>query len=383
MTDFLDHISATDNDIYDLLLSGKQRMTAAVMRELLRDRGIFCSFDDSREELSDYMSMLPHGLHDIEVIVNKREPAARREKTTSIRFDSIIPVEEIQAAVENYMKDIGPKEAVTKRPKEDGGYAVKIEYDEFNHGKTKLLQRERHEAKIDFIVEDGKTVVRLPATDKAQRIVAAIKDCVEQRRKGIISEERVELDGLTTPELRSKFFTRLISTLDGFKLRNVMNLKVSSLLMSKVQEDEDESFDIDAEAENEARMEMFGVVHSMALSGQNLVQSAEYKELSKRGFYITKISWRSEQITNPPDIIQFEAGFEDKQKCSGFRYGVQGGFKAHKGAHRKSMTAVEDPERARYFSLLENTALRVMKDLMREAEQIDKEASLESLGAST
>ncbi|MDO9332713.1 MAG: hypothetical protein Q7U27_28815 [Pseudomonas sp.] len=364
MTDFLDHISASDNDIYDLLISGKQRMTAAVLREFIRDRGIFCSSEDSRDELSDYISMLPHGFHDVEAIIDKREPGPRREKTTSIRFDAEIPVEDIKAAVESYMKGIGPKESVTHRPKKDGGFAVKVEYDEFNHGKTKLLQREKHEAKIDFIIENGKTVVRLPATDKAKRVVAAIKDCVEQRRKSVIKEERVELEGLTTPELRSKFFTRLISNLDGFKLRNVMNLKVSS---HRSNDDEDASFDLDEEAESDASMEMFAVVHSMALSGQNLVQSAEYKELTKRGFYITSISWRSEQVINPPDIVQYEAGFEDKKKCSGFRYGIQGVFKAHKGSHRKTITSVEAQDRARYFSLLETTALRILNELLSEA----------------
>lgn len=43
MAEFLDHLSANDNDIYDLLISGKQRLTAAVLRELARDRGIFFS----------------------------------------------------------------------------------------------------------------------------------------------------------------------------------------------------------------------------------------------------------------------------------------------------------------------------------------------------
>ncbi|MDF3195683.1 hypothetical protein [Pseudomonas sp. 1928-m] len=364
MNDYLDHISANDNDIYDLLISGKQRITASILRELLRDRGIFCSSKDDREDICDYISMIPHGFHDIEAIVDKREPGIRREKTTSIQFDSEIAIDDIRAAVENYMKDIGPNEEVKHRISKDGGYTMKVEYDEFNHNRTKLLQRERNEAKIDFLVESGRTVVRLPASDKAKRVVDAIKECVEQRRKAPLNQQKVELAGLSTPELRSKFFTSLISKLPGFKLRNVMNLKVSSLRRS---EEDDDNLGIDME-ESEAGMEMFAVVHSMALSGQNLVQSKEYKELSQRGFYITHISWKSEQIQNPPNIVRFEAGFEDRQNCIGFRYGVQGEFKYHKGAHRKTMTAVEAADRARYFSLIEQTALELKSELLSQAE---------------
>lgn len=366
MNDYLNHISANDNDIYDLLISGKQRMTVSVLRELLKDRGIFCSTKDDRDDLCDYMAMLPHGFHDIEAIVEKREPPGRRDKTTNIQFGAEIPIEDIRAAVESYIKETGPNEAVTHRIVRDGGYTIKVEYDEFNHNRTKLLQRERNEAKIDFLVEGGKTIVRLPATDKAKRVVDAIKECVEQRRKAPLNQERVELSELATPELRSKFFTSLISQLPGFKLRNVMNLKVSSLNRG---EDNSESLDLDIEAaESEAGMEMFAVVHSMALSGQNLVQSKEYKELSQRGFYITHISWKSEQVQNPPNIIRFEAGFEDKQNCLGFRYGVQGEFKYHKGAHRKTMTAVDSIDRAKYFSIIEQTALKIKNDLMSETE---------------
>lgn len=41
MTDFLDHLSANDKEIYDLLTSGKQRLTENVLHELARDWGIF------------------------------------------------------------------------------------------------------------------------------------------------------------------------------------------------------------------------------------------------------------------------------------------------------------------------------------------------------
>jgi len=366
MAEFLDHLSANDNDIYDLLISGKQRLTAAVLRELARDRGIFYSPEDSREELADRLSLLPHDFHDVAGIVQKREPAHRREKTTFVRLGSQLSVEEMKEAATAYAEAVGVSENVTHRPKGGTGYAVNISYEEFNHTRARLLQRERHEAGIEFFVENGQTVVRLPATDKEKRVVAAIKETVEQKRKEKIVEETIQLTGLTTPALRSKFFTRLISSLPGYKLKNVMNLKVSSLQTKG--DDEEDSLDLEDELDDGAAKEMFAaVVHSMALSGQNLVQSQEYKDLTARGFFITAITWRSEHEREPNDIIQFDAGFEDRKTGTGFRYQAQGAFRAHKGTHRKSIVHVNDAEKAQLFSLVEETARKVLADLLKEA----------------
>lgn len=366
MAEFLDHLSANDSDIYDLLISGRQKLTASVLRELARDRGIFYSPEDTREELADRLSLLPHDFHDIAGIVQKREPAHRREKTTFIRLGSQLSVEEMKGAAATYAEAAGVNENVTHRPKGGTGYLVNISYDEFNHTRTRLLQRERHEADIEFLVVNGQTVVRLPATDKAKRVVTAIRESVEQKRKEKIVEETIELTGLTTPASRSKFFTRLISSLQGYKLKNVMNLKVSSLQIQS--EDEEDSLDLEEDLEDGAAKEMFAaVVHSMALSGQNLVQSQEYKDLTARGFFITAITWRSEHEREPNDIIQFDAGFENRKTGTGFRYQVQGAFRAHKGSHRKSIVHATDAEKAQLFSLVEDTARKILADLLNEA----------------
>lgn len=364
MSDFLDHLSANDNDIYDLLISGKQRITENVLRELARDRGIFCSPQDSREELADYLSILPHAFQDVADIVHKREPGARKDKLTSVRLETLVPVEDLKAVVEEYIASVAKTERVTHRPASNDGFIVNVKYEEFNHSRARLLQREKQEADIEFLVVDGRTEIRTPATEKAKRVVAALKENLERRRKEVIREEVIELSGLSSAAQRSKFFTRLISSLNGFKLKNVMSLRVSS--HRSEEGEDDEALDLEDVDESEARAEMFAVVHSMALSGQNLVQSQEYKELTARGFYITSISWRSERDGNPPDIIQFDAGFQDRRLGTGFRYNIQGAFRAYKGAHRKSIAHVEGTERSNLLGLLESTARRVLAELVAE-----------------
>jgi len=42
---------ATNKEIHDLLYSAKQKVTEGTLHELLRDRGIFCSPQESRDAL--------------------------------------------------------------------------------------------------------------------------------------------------------------------------------------------------------------------------------------------------------------------------------------------------------------------------------------------
>lgn len=369
MTAFLDHLSANDNDIYDLLISGKQRLTETVLREILRDRGIFCSPEDDREEIADYISVLPHGFHDVAFIMQKRDPGPRREKTTSININALLTPEELKDAATNYENSFGDRERITHRPASNGSYVVRVGYDEFNRTKTRLLQKERQEAEIEFIVQDGKTVARLPATDKAQRIIAELTERIESKRKERISIDKIELTGITTAELKSRFFTQLISQVPGLKLINVMSLKVSS--ERSEDGEEDDALDLESQDADGADALMFAaVVHSMHLNGQNLVQSQEYKELTKRGFYITAISWRAEMQSEPPDIIQFDAAFQDRKEGKGFKYGITGAFRAHKGTHRKSIAPVADAEKAALFALLECAARKIIATLRQDAVEL-------------
>jgi hypothetical protein len=56
---------------------------------------------------------------------------------------------------------------------------------------------------------------------------------------------------------------------------------------------------------------------------------------------------------------------------------VQGAFRAHKGTHRKSIVHVTDLEKTQLFSLVEETARKVLADLLKEAADEESGASEE------
>ncbi|BAI76206.1 hypothetical protein AZL_d03800 (plasmid) [Azospirillum sp. B510] len=375
----LEYLSASDSDIFDILLSSKQRITDTVLHNLARDRGIFYSPHESREELAARISQLPHDFHDLETIVSRREPLHKRERATSVRLNDKISKDELRLAAEQYITAVGNTENVVHRPTENG-YKIVVGYDEYNHSRARLLQRERHEAVIEVIHQDGETLFRCPATEKAKRIVATIKRNIERERTQAIPIESIELTGLPSPELRLQFFIRLISTMKGFKLTDVMNLRFTSRDSDLIDAEYDLDLDVSDTPEDDRQNaidEIIGTVHSMALSGQNLVRSKEYIELTRKGFYITSISWRAERDATDNDIYQFDAGFEDRKLGSGFKYSVQGVFRKYKDRHRKTITHVDGLEKTDLLSLIEDTARVILRDLRSadvESEHADSEA---------
>ena len=361
MNSTLNQYFATDKAIFDLMMSGKQRLTEKVLRDLAKERGIFYSPMDSREELIDVMSTLPHDYDNIMELMKRRRHDGRGDKTTSIILNTEITNEEIKKVLAEYAKDVGATEDITHQKKGDK-YVANIQYDEFDYSRTQLIQRQRHDAGIEFGVGNGKTTIRLPATEKAQRIVKSLKEKIEGHRKVELPEEIIELKKFNDPEARTEFFIKLISTMEGYRLRDVTNLKVSAGSNGNIDEDED----LDDELDNEvaaAEQEMIGVVKNMALNGKNLTSSDEYQSLRKKGFFITSISWSAEQKETSQDIILFDAAFNDGENGSGFKYSIRGARRYQEGQHLKTVKHVEDHEKEKLFNLLEHTARATLAQL--------------------
>ena len=361
MSEYLNQFFATDKDIFDLLASAKQKLTENVLRDLARDRGIFFSSKDSREDLADALSLLPFTLNELVDLMNRRETSRRNEKTTSITLDAQIEVDDIKAAIKEYQEEVGSTEKVDSHLKGASEVLLNVEYDEVDYSRTRLIQRQRHDATIQFVQQNGKTVVRLPASEKSQRIVENLTSRIESRRKALVPREKIELDADFDADERTTFFTRLISELPGHKLKGVTNLKISPSRRSEATTDEDEE-DLDDEERAAASQEMLVIVKSMALTGENLMASEEYQALRKRGFYITSITWRADQTSIPYDGPHLHAEFADGEAGTGFKYSVKGVFRFQESSYTKTARPADDAEREKLYGLLESTARKVLKE---------------------
>jgi len=355
---------ATDKEIYDALMSAKQKINEKVLLELAKDRGLFFSDKDSRDDLISAISLLPHDFHDLNTLLEQREHSGRQEKLTSVTLPEALTMEEIKEVLKEYTEESPPDERVTHHAKGNDQVIATIKYSDIDYGKTRLIQRTPKEAGIEFHIEKNKTVVRMPANDRIKGVFGKLKDKLETKKKKEIESIRIEIGEFDSPALRTEFFTSLISDLNGFSLKNVTSVKVERLR----QEPEEGDLDIDDDQDTEeAKQEALALVKKVALKGETLLASEEYQSLAKKGFFITSIIWRSMLAKPPYPMVEFEAAFEEPILGKGFKYFVRGAYNVVDKQYTKTVRPVDTEDKEKYLTIIEETAADTIKELRKKA----------------
>lgn len=363
---------ATDKEIYDVLMSAKQRINTGVILELAKDRGIFYSSKDSREVLVHSLSLLTHDYHDLNIILDHREHAGRAEKLTSVTLNTTLTLDEIKEVVKEYTAESPSDEKVTSHAKGAEQFMVNVKYSDIDYGKTRLVQRTPKEAGIEFHIEGDKTVIRMPSNTKAKEVFSKIKDKLDSKKKIDIPTDLIEIGEFTSSESRTEFFTSLISKLKGFKLDNVTSVKVEPI---KKELGDDELDLEDDQNKEQAKQDALALVKNVALKGETLLASEEYQSLLKKGFFITAIIWRSKQTSIPNPIVEFEAAFDEPEAGKGFKYSVRGALNFAEGEYTKTLRPISAEDKEILLSLIEQTAsstiVEIRKKLAKEyAEEV-------------
>lgn len=352
---------ATDKEIFDVLMSAKRRINEKIILQLAKDRGIFYSSKESREDLISKFSLLTHDFHDLNSIIEKRESVNKVEKITSITLDDVLTAEDIKNVIQ---EDNLPDVKITGHSKNKNQFIANLQYSEIDYGKTRLVQRIAKEAKIDFQFEEGKTIVRFPANDQVKNIFDKFKGKIEEKKKKIISVSKIEIGEFDTPELRTKFFIYLISNLTNFSIDNVTSIKVERF--KQIEEDSESELDDDQNKE-EAKQEALAMVKNVALKGYSLLLSEEYQSLIRKGFFITSIIWRSTLNIPSGPKVEFEAAFDDPELGTDFKYAVRGVYKSiDKDEYTKTLRPLDSGERDEYLQLIEEVANKAIETIRKQ-----------------
>lgn len=367
---------ATDKEIYDVLMSAKQKINSAVILELARDRGIFYSPKDTRETLVDFLSLLPHDYHDLNIILDHREHAGRAEKLTSVTLNTALAIEEIMQVAKEYAEESPTDEIVTSYAKGITQLIINVKYSDIDYSKTRLVQRTPKEASIEFHIADNSTVIRIPSNSKAKEILTKLKNKLDGKKKLDIPIGLIEVGEFTATQ-RTEFFTYLISKLEGFTLNNVTSVKVEP-----VQKDgEKDELDLEDDRNREhAEQEALALVKNVALKGEALLVSEEYQSLLKKGFFITSIIWRAKQKTIPYPIVEFEAAFEEPENGKGFKYLVRGALNYVDKEYTKTLRPIEPENKQKFLALIEHTASIAIAEIRTKADVKSIDQAISSIG---
>jgi hypothetical protein len=352
---------ATDKDIYDLLESGKQKVTVSFLRKVSAQRGIFFSNHLDREEIIDRVSALPHDYKAVSELISHRESSSKREKTTSVTLEDEIPMDVIAEVVNKYATENSQTEDVSSSKKGASGYEMHVGYSEFDLSRTRLIQKQPKEASLEFTVKNGKTVIRMPANEKSRAISARLQGFIKEKIGKEIDAKEIDISGIGSAKRKTEFFLRLIRELQDYDLETVTNLKVAFSGSDEGHED-----DLDADEQEEVEGTMMNLVESVALKGQNLQVSKEFDRLSADGYFITSITWHSKDSKPPYDLVKFDVSFENPQEGRGFRYNARYSARKQDGSYNVTFKAVENPEREQIFQKIEATAQMIIAQLLTD-----------------
>jgi len=368
---------ATDKDIYDLLMSSKKRIRPEVMLELLREHGIFLSHEEPKERLADYVSLLPHDWPALQRLIDQAEHGRPRDKVTSVALTGISGTEAVPDAVEELRvsrEKHGETYTVTREP--GGGFRVVVRYSEMDYSRTRLRQRRELEAEMHIEPTAEGLRIRYPATDRAEDIVRGVVSSLQGSTEASSDERRIELSGIADPEVRTRFFTRMIRGVEGYTVHDVTIVSVDrSIATPSIESGDGEPQAKTGPVEStsdEERVE--GIVKNAILRGDGVLSSEEYQALRGKLFFISKVRWHSRsQETNGP-MVEFEASFGNPAEGMDFRYQVCGIWRV--GSHGRLNKTRETPhpdEKRQLLALLEDAAEGALDALTTDRVESEEE----------
>lgn len=349
---------ADDQDIYDVLTSARQKLSAQKLLDLAASRHMILSPNEGRDGLVDILSMQPFSWTQLNELLGLLERAERREKLTSIIVDIQCTSEDLTAAAETVEKRraIARGEVYSKQSSGGKGITLKVEYAEFDQSRTRLRQRVDRELEIDMRIESGQLRIRYNATNKAKYIV---QELIQEIAKDVLPKE-VTLYGIKNPGIRNQFFLDLFR-LPGHRVVDVKSVRVSS---KHDREEEDSAQDagdavlLEEDKLTEEDVEVAGIVKRIALEGSQVLASQEYQSLTRRENFIHRAVWVVEPEKDPNVQVELEAGFSSPVRGEGFEYSVRGVTRRHDKTKEFKKTP-ERPDTAEmlvYTSLIEKSA---------------------------
>ncbi|MCX9457451.1 hypothetical protein GOU96_17365 [Vibrio sp. R-1] len=349
--------SVTDKALYDAL--NQKQITTKEIQELFLSRGTLISKQTPRKELAKNYSRMNHDYYEHQKIASLLGGQSRAEKITCVRIETEIAKQDLIQAAEKLKSEIVKQDDYCQVLLDGERVLMNIRYLATDYGKSEFKQVVRKEALIEIepLNNSNGYSIRRPDNDILQGYESSLLESISLIKKEkddenldlIINE--ISLAHNTSADVRTRFFDKLIRSLDGYKLLDVTDAYVYHPKPETLEE-EDGNTDTGVH------------VSRASLKGEGVLKSEELSNLYDRGFYIWKIKWKVEEDTVDPDIFELEAQFGDPLNCTNFSYHVKGVRKYKGGGEYFSKPQkLTNIEARRFNRLIENTAYSIIIDI--------------------
>lgn len=348
----------SEMDLYDALYANTQKITNNYLLELAKDRGIILSHDDDREYLIRYISLLNHDYFEFKTISDQIARNTRNDKVTSDIINLAITDANIMDICKGVEKQRSAKHerCVTTRI-DDDTTRIEVVYNEIDHSKTPMIQKVTSQAVFDIIKTKSGIKIRHTANHKAADIKGDIIDTIKKTIKIDVKPITISFEGIKNTAVRTLFFTKLISSITGYDVENVSKIKLNSKdSISSEELEEVEAMEDD----------LICFIRKVSYDGNHLLNSPEYKQLEKKGYFITEIRWILIEKGKNPDKVEIEVSFDQPEKGIDYKYTVRGVYRHKKGGYTQLRPARVDEE-ANIMAKIENASIKIFQDIIKSA----------------
>lgn len=346
---------ASDNVVRDALTK-QRKLTNGDLKSLFISRGILVSKETSREDLAVYFSRLSHDYYDHQAIAKVMGIISRREKASVTYVHNKFSKDDIEAALlevrDDQQKD-GDQRKVTSGAKV---YELRVDYQQIDYGKSEFSQIVNKDAVISISETDEGLSIRWPLNDYVGNIKERFLDILSNKCGDAenLRVEEIELSSILDPELRTKFFLRLINLIDGYQLYDVSDVYVFNAKDTNNENDDQDNED----------SHLGTHITKASLSGEGVLNSRELKSLYDKGFYISKVIWTAKINKYDSNIYNFEAQFYEPKECKSFSYLVRGFYKYQSNNnYNKTLTCVSTSEETAFLKLIERAAKKALNEI--------------------
>lgn len=363
-----DNLTVSDRELYDTIYSMNQKLPVNLLEEICRKRGIIISNEDVREDISLYISGLFFDWYAIEDLLNNINMDERNHRVTTTVLEGINDIQDIKNALSEIAVDADSNLFNFKLNK-DNSIKVNLGITKPELSNTRLIQKSIQDSNIEFIIDDGKLLVRSSSNEQTLSITEKIIAKASEKTGKKINEQIITLEEIRSCDLRSKFFLDLIR-LGGkdYSLIDVTRIKVAQYDFSKkgVLSIKD---DIDPEESTESRkeQEIITKINSVLFSGNGLHTADLLKTLRDDGHYITEIGWIVQSNKTPFHRIEFFSGFQNSNKCTLFHHDVKGYYeKKSNGEYKLNRIKFLEVERSKILLFFEKHSYLVLEKIKGE-----------------
>lgn len=364
-------IFATDKEIFDLLMSGKQKLTEATLREYARDRGIYFPQKLSREELSKRISTLPCSYNDLVTLIEKRDLSHRTKKQRSIHIHGDLSQDDLSKALKLVESSITEDESLNHVKIGDGKIKANIKYNEYDYSRTRLIQKREVDDSIEFSKTEEGYIVRFPANEKSEEIINRVIQKAKHENDNKIEPREISLANILESDKRNSFFKLLMTKMENYDLEDVVKVRVNTNMQYSGNDLED---DDDDDAEGSAQR-MLHEIKTASLSGNRLMESPTYQNLQKSGYYITLLAWIAKRRTHPYHKVQFHAEFRETEDCRSFAYSFKyAPWNDSRSDNNKTLQNIAETELKDELSIcIESTAEKAISMIVSSDESDNKD----------